>query len=233
MGATRSPAWLLGGIALALAATPVSAEEFWGAYAAIGGGWGRVNDVTYNLATAFNPSHPATFNDGYLADLKAGWRFGGPRVELELAYRNNEVDSFGPSGSVGPGAGSLNATTLMANAFYDFDTGTRVTPYVGVGIGGADVKADDIRRDIPSSSCCTGIVSGGSTGWAWQAIAGVAIRMTNQLSLTLDYRYLASPNVKYDYGTGCFPNGTGCISRGNLEQDYTSQAVTVGLRWAF
>lgn len=209
-------------------------------YVAIDGGWAWTEDVDFDLPTAPNRIHPTDFDTGYVVALRGGWRFravgpGTPRLELDLSYRQNDVDQFGGQGDVGPGTGKLKARGLMVNALYDFRFGSRFVPYVGLGLGSVRVEADDIRKDITSPACCTGIIDGKDSGLAWQGILGVAYEATQHWGVTLDYRYLATTDdLKYGYRAGCLPDGSACSRLpGDTEAKYRSHTVSVGLRYAF
>lgn len=75
----------------------------------------------------------------------------------------------------------LESQSLLANVYYDFNTGTKLTPYVGAGIGGAKIKASLNGEGIDD------------TTFTWQISAGVAYALTDKLSLDAGYRFI-------DYG---------------------------------
>ena len=222
--------------AIALAAGGASA----GPYLALDAGWAWAGEVDFNLPTAPNPIHPTDFKTGYLVALRGGWQFadrgpGTPRLELELSRRDNDVSTFGGQGDVEPGTGSLRATAYMLNGLYEFLPGGRFRPYVGLGIGLVDADADNIRKDLSGTQCCTGIIDGSDSGFAWQAIVGAAFAATQNWAITLDYRYLASGgDLKYNYKAGCLPDGSFCTRLpGETEAKYTSQTLSIGVRYAF
>lgn len=79
---------------------------------------------------------------GYRPEALADGR-GGARFEAELLARGLGVASVTENGRRGDGKGSLGIGALMANAYYDVDTGTAFTPYVGAGIGVAAASFSD------------------------------------------------------------------------------------------
>ena len=85
-----------------------------------------------------------TYDLGYSAGAKLGYSFGGPRVEFEYNYRNNGADTIATAGerSLRP---EVDLEWYMVNVLYDFDTGSKWIPYIGEGIGMADVKANNIH----------------------------------------------------------------------------------------
>src|SRR5262245_57735930 len=87
-------------------------------------GWYGRADAGYSFeSTATNEGGPEfELDDNWMGALGLGYAFdGGFRVEGELAYRNNDV--------VGTGQESTE-TSLMLNAFYDFNRGGRFQPYI-------------------------------------------------------------------------------------------------------
>jgi opacity protein-like surface antigen len=121
----------IGSVALACCVTTAVAEPVDGLYVAADIAANEVQDTTYVLTGALTPRHPTTFDVGYAGSLRLGYGWQGPRVEVEAGHRSNEVNDFGPAGNTGPGAGTISATTLMFNGYYDIDTGSRFTPFVG------------------------------------------------------------------------------------------------------
>ena len=89
--------------------------------------------------------------DGKLAGLAAGYRFGPRlRVEVEWFYRESEYDQTSPVTSATGDTfaklggeiqraedriGSISSQNVFANVYVDFPGRTRLTPYVGVGVG--------------------------------------------------------------------------------------------------
>ena len=88
---------------------------------------------------------------GMLAGLSAGYRLGGRvRVEAEWFHRESEYDQTSPVASATGDTfakldgeiqraedriGSVSSHNVFANVYVDFLSASRVTPYVGAGIG--------------------------------------------------------------------------------------------------
>lgn len=143
-----------------------------------------------------------------------GYQFGnGFRVEGEVAYR-----ASGISGSTNGGAsGETNAASLMANAFYDIRTGTKFTPYVGAGIGGAVVTFDNVT--IPGSS---NRIDDSDLVLAYQAMAGVAYQLDHNLKLDVGYRYLGTESPRFQ-----------TVNGSEVGSHYHNHAAVVSLRYEF
>lgn len=190
-------------------------------------------DIDYPLTGAPNPLHPTTFESGPVSGIQVGYRFEQLRIELELATRRNDAGRFGRLGFPAPGAGRLEANTAMVDFQLDVLLAGGFTPYLGLGIGVARVKADNVRKTIAGTFCCTGVVSRAETDVAGQAIAGSALRVSPQLELILEFRYPTAAATEFAYGVGCFGSGAGCLANSTLGGDYVSRTWTVGARWSF
>ncbi|UPT61534.1 MAG: OmpA family protein [Hyphomonadaceae bacterium JAD_PAG50586_4] len=183
-----------------------------GAAQATEGWYGRA-DVGYSLESTVDgnvdgENFSGDLENDWMGALGLGYAFAnGFRTEGELAYRYNdwegEIDTV-------PAAGYARSWSAMANLFYDFNRGSSVEPYLGVGVGAARVGAG-----------IDGIGSDEDTVLAYQAMAGIAFGISEQLDLDIGYRYFMAPEVEYE------------ASGLPIDVDYEHQAVTVGLRYQF
>jgi hypothetical protein len=213
--------------------TNARADQIEGLYLGAGLAYTRVNDVVYDLIGAPVVAHPAEFDSDHGLGLKAGWGFGSSRLELEWIDLGVKADTFGRVGEISPAIGKLDVNAWMVNVFYDFDLESRFIPYLGVGIGQADVKAKHISKHT-SPPDRTGFIDGGDKVFSWQAILGVAYQWNEHLGVSLDYRWMKTGDVDHDYGVGCIPDSlSGCIFNSRLKMDYDFQALSLGLRWVF
>lgn len=80
----------------------------------------------------------------------------------------------------------LQNQSLMLNAYYDINTCTRWTPYIGAGMGVSMLKftAKDMRSGLKMSEK--------SYNFAWQLGAGVTYDLTQNIALDAGYRYIDS-----------------------------------------
>ena len=150
---------------------------------------------------------------GYGVLGQVGYGFGPVRLEGELGWRGNGVDKLN---SVN-GKGGFDAATLMGNVYYDFATGTPWTPFVGAGIGGADVFANKIRNSSGTLSKDSDLV------FAYQGIAGVSYALNESTSLKADYRYLRTTEGSFDEVN----------SLNKAKATYQAHAVMVGFTYKF
>ncbi len=198
----------LAGVALAVmvgtAATAEGPAKHKGLYVsgALGANWATDSDVS-------GASGDVDFDLGWVGAVAVGYGFGnGLRLEGELSRRQNDADDFTGEGKV---AG------FMANLLYDFDVSPKFVPYVGLGAGLAIVEFENVSP-LPAADS----TDDSETVFAWQAIAGVAIPIRDQLDLTFDYRYFDVPDVdlRSDAGT-------------DVDTEYASHSVMIGLRYRF
>lgn len=156
---------------------------------------------------------------GYGVLGQAGYGFGPVRVEGELGFRRNNLSSFTNStGDFSPD-GSIGGVSGMANIYYDFDTGTRFTPYLGGGLGGLDLSENHVAAGG------VGVVNDSRLAFAYQGIAGISYAVDEALSIKADYRYLRTAdeglNLQPSYGGGY---GSGA---------YASHAIMIGFTYKF
>jgi outer membrane protein OmpA-like peptidoglycan-associated protein len=145
-----------------------------------------------------------------------GWRWGnGLRTELEGGYRRNNVKEINNCPTCGD-SGDQTAWTAMVNALYDFQTDGWVHPYLGVGVGGADVKFQGIGP--------IGGTNFDDSQWvfAYQGIAGIGITLDRPVEAFIEYRYLGTTGLDLSTAT----------AGGNIKSDsnYQNHAFMIGAR---
>lgn len=159
-----------------------------------------------------------TQDPGFAVLGQVGYGFGQIRVEGEFGWRANGADKVTGLTSSN-GSGSLDAASIMANVYYDVPTGTKLTPFIGAGIGGIDVSADKIRGSGVTYS------NDDQFTFGYQGIVGAAYALNDNLSIKADYRYLRSTDTKLSedpsWGTG------------SAKGDYVSHSILVGFTYKF
>ena len=241
---TLAGAFIAGFLQLALMAS-VAADTPKGPYAAVEGGLAWTANLVYtqtygNCAvppfyypcggTAYNA---VTYDLGYSAGVQIGYAFGGPRVEFEYNYRNNGASTIYTVNGTQSASGSLTSNNFMLNVLYDFDTGSKWTPYIGLGLGVADVSANNIH---PSNAVAVGsFLDGSSSKFAAQFIFGAEYAVSDKIGVTIDWRGLWAANANFNYGLACSGGGgtTNCQQTGTTNYDYWNGALNVGLRIKF
>ena len=187
------------------------------ALAADRGGYvsGRLGACILNDATLSEPGFPYTINTEYDMGLgiggAIGYDFGIWRVEGEVAYRINDVDSFTALGIGLQGSGDIDTLSTMANVYFDFENQTAITPFIGAGMGFAQVSANDW------SVAGIRIGSEDDSVFAYQFFIGLGISVTERLMLDLVYNYFATSDPEF----------------GITEAEYDSHNISFGARFNF
>ena len=204
----------VGAMALGLVST-ANAQTGW--YVGVGGGavimQDPTTDITFSNRTLFNrigaagvltdPQFKAQMDTGWVANLSAGYSglfIPQIRVEGEVAYRSNGVNKITESPAAFPcfstgcgGTGHIDSLAFMANGYYDFLNSSAFTPYIGGGIGGAEVYGHKVGITSPFNFT----FSAHDWEFAYQGIAGVRYNLNPNWDIHLDYRYFATLDPKF------------------------------------
>ncbi len=190
------------------AAPALAAGE--GVYLGLGAGvsFPQDSDVT---GTGVNVT--ADLDTGYSIIGAVGNSYrNGLRGEFELGYRGIDVGSVSGASA----SGDVDVFSFMINGYYDFKNKTKWTPYLGIGLGGANISADGVTPVSTSSLDDSDLV------FAYQGMAGLSYQVSNQLSLFTDYRYFATADPDFTLS-----NGTA------VDSEFSDHRVMFGLRWHF
>lgn len=148
-----------------------------------------------------------------------GYAFGPVRIEEEFGWRDNGVDTVSTPGlGKQGGSGDLYPLSLMTNVYYDIDTGSNFSPYLGAGLGAVDLQ----NRIVEAG---TTLIKADRIGLGYQGIAGLAYRVNDALSIKADYRYLATTPTS-------LPDDP-ALGTGTAKLAYESHAVLVGFVYRF
>ena len=217
--------------AAATIAVAPAAHAYQGFYGAIGAGLNYLQpDQDVESVGAFSPAFDseADYKNGIGVYTALGYDWGNKyRGEIEFAYRQNDARHYAGDGLGFAGwptlDGDLQAYSIMFNLIRDFDTGGALTPYVGLGVGGASFK-NQVSGPNPVLGAL--VIDDSAKRLAYQAIAGVAVKLAEGLSLDLSYRYFASAGTpKFDGTIGGTPVA--------IRHDYDTHSLFAGLRWNF
>lgn len=161
--------------------------------------------ATDTTVTFFDPSGSSddkvTFDPGIYIGGTGGYDFGFVRLEGELSYRNAALDTvtFADTTRFRNVDGDLGAFTGLFNVFFDLHNPSRVTPYLGGGIGFAALHLSD-TTGVGSSSTGRTLLYDESddTVFAYQIGAGMDIAINNRYSLDIGYRYFKTDNAELE-----------------------------------
>jgi OOP family OmpA-OmpF porin len=208
---------LLGAAASLLVAGTASADYTspTGWYMSLGAGANWLQDGDYQWYQSGDATDNGEFqyNEGYIVSGAVGYDFGRNwRVEFEVAYRDNDVDSTCDSG------GDCDTTSAqvwelsqMVNVLYDMPLGGNWEASVGAGIGGNLV----VLKEWDSLDMDDYVLAG-------QLLAQVGYRFADRWQVYADYRYMVLDDANMRYLTN---------PEYDFEIEKSEHALLVGLRF--
>lgn len=215
-------------LAAVMVAAPVAAHATDGWYGRVDAGYSFDGglDLSQTPAGANTLNGTGELDEDWSEHLGLGYAFtNGFRLEGEVGHRFNRLEPFGtglPTTDPSLATGDVHVWSAMVNAFFDLNKGGSFQPYIGLGVGAAQVNAH---------AASVGNVSrfdDESTSLAYQGLAGAAFSLSPQLSLDIGYRYFVVPELEFD-GLA----GGGSNIPASIDGDYDQHAATIGLRWQF
>lgn len=205
------------GLALtgAASAQTTAAPDGGGQYVSIAGGVIGKTDYNYRFSTG-GTRLDAELDAGPQGALAWGASVGANwRAELALGYRSQDISSW----MVLPGLGKItdggkaDTLSLDINAYYDFPVSGPVKPYLGAGVGVAQVKIDDGALDDKAEAL------------NMQAIAGASVAISPNVSLFAEGRYQRTGPIRITATLGA------ATKTSNI--DLSSAGGLVGVRFGF
>jgi opacity protein-like surface antigen len=124
------------------------------------------------------------------------------RIEIEGSYREaaNDAISFA-DGTFWDITGNTTIKAGMVNLLLDFHTQTRLSPYIGAGLGRAQIGFDDwlVVETDPLGAVSTFVLPPEEIDVAvWQAMAGFGLAISPGLIVDLEYRYFQPTSSNYN-----------------------------------
>jgi opacity protein-like surface antigen len=200
---------------------------------------------------------------GAYAALKVGYdfairdvqlAFGGPTpmrtaMELELNYMGcSEKQDVYPQGGSNVGLETFNLTAYSAilNGLIKFED-LPITPYFGGGVGASVLYVTNHKLSVNGNTngtpteYITKTASANNVCLALQAIVGIERQIYQNLSIFIEYRFLAYMDPQFAFGNEqtfnvappnqSRPNGVG---GSNSSSDFiANQIISSGLKWSF
>ncbi len=189
-----------------------------------GANWIEDSEIRQIDTGLLEPGSPDQFSwqTGYIALGSIGYRFNFWRVEFEVAYRQNDVDTF--CNTFDPCLTGLDMDiwelSQMINVFYDLPLGGNWTASVGAGVGGNLVT---FSPDPTAEFDVTGAgLRGDDYVLAGQLIAQIAYQLSERWELYVDYHFMFmdDPDMQ-DPGE----------TREHWEVEKTDHALLIGVRF--
>ena len=145
---------------------------------------------------------------GYDAALFVGYDLGAFRIEAEVAYKRARVDDIetavglpGAAAIVGApltpdilpaGGGRSSALSFMINGMLDFGDDDGVSGFVGGGVGIARIDYNNVRAFSNQAAA----LDDSDTRFAWQVVAGLRQAISDNVDITLRYRFFNADNIR-------------------------------------
>lgn len=200
---------------------------------------------SFNQTTAFDTA--GTYQVG------VGYQFNSWfRGDITAQYRGNsnfkgtDLVTFPFAGAVASGVDNYSASKsellFLANAYVDLGTWWCVTPFIGAGVGASRVSISNFTDNgltnaqlatppfVGGPPVASSAVAGNGSQWnfAWAAHAGLAYRVSPNLTLELAYSYV---NLGDGY-TGVAATFDGSSGGHAFKfRDITSHDLKFGVRW--
>ena len=217
----------------------------------------QVNATSTAIGQAPLDQGPSS-NLGSYAGFKVGYdfavrdvqlAFGGPTpirtsMELEGSYLGTyekiplyNVSTGGPT--VGYETYNLNAYNVILNGLVKFED-LPVTPYFGGGVGVVFMTALNHKMAVDGAingtqtSYSTTTSTGNNTSLALQALVGLEKEIYDNLTLFVEYKFLAWLDVKFAYGSEPTLSNPPTPGGSNSQNDFTAQQLlSAGVKYSF
>lgn len=147
-------------------------------------GWYLRGDVAYNFSSTVKAhvDYPGgstqseyELKRGFSPFIGVGYQFNNYlRADATVGYSQRDSNYYETT---------TDLWEAMANAYVDLGNYYGITPYVGGGIGFANVNYD-YQGPVDAR-----LKSGGTNRFEWALMAGIAVDITPRLKLDLGYRY--------------------------------------------
>jgi len=189
-------------------------------YASVGVGWSYAEPFVMDDNHAvinydFNPS-VASFAGGLSV-------FGHWRFELEALLMDNAPEVLYVRGTdieLDTKAGDkLNTTSFLLNVYRDFPVGTVLRPYLGFGLGAANVELR-YTEYTPVPVFENPLIDDDTWTFAYQIVAGLTVPLGQHFGVGAEYRYWRAPDVALEDLTGSPLSGGQGIHSGWLRLSY-------------
>ncbi len=191
----------------------------------VNSGWYLRGDLGYrfqnfNTATDIlnNYTHTSMENP-FVAGVGAGYKFEWIRFDVTGDYGG--PSNFNGAAALGTNTvtAKIDTYTVMFNGYLDLGTWYGLTPYVGAGIGKAQIEIYNFAPTPPPINLISAFRQWNT---AWSAMAGVSYNLTYDLLIDVGYRHVDMGDINGGLGTRLF-----------TLNKVTGDEIRVGLRYFF
>jgi opacity protein-like surface antigen len=193
----------------AAAAAPATTQ-----YISVSGGFIGKTDYDYGFAGGYKAD--SDVDAGAQGAIAWGSTVGGAwRAEIALGYRSQKNDTVVTQNGAKLGVtdGKIKTLSVDINGYYDFPVAGPVKPYLGAGVGVAQISFNDDLIDDKGDALTL------------QAIAGASFAVSPTISLFAEGRYQYTGSIKIKTSS---PSG-----EREEKLNMTGPGALVGARFAF
>lgn len=199
-----------------------------------------LNHTSFATAPGFTWLDKGGFDSGPMFGVGIGYQWNSwLRFDLTGEYRGRvgfaALDRYtgGATFFTNDYRGTKSEWVFLANAYADLGTWYGITPFIGAGIGFANIRIDHFRD--------TNVIAGGG-GWApegsktnlaWALHAGLAYQVTPRFTVELAYRLLWLGNAQTGTLVNLDPTVPCATTCDQMHfRDIYSHDLKLGMRWA-
>jgi len=171
-------------------------------------------------------------------EIAAGAAFGRARVELAFAHRDLDfgaVANFTGVRGAQPVDADGKSRALMLNGYWTLCDHDDVQPFVFAGAGVARNELDRVHYAFPSIDANAATITRGGrhTGIAWNAGAGVALRLSERMFVDVALRYTRLGDIETEAGEATIirPTRTLILNIDGTRGDVDAVGVVFGIRF--
>ena len=159
-------------------------------YMSCNAGVALLQDADLTDSTMSGAKFNIEYDPGYFVGIAIGNHIDNFRIEAEIGYQKNKLDSLKLTSNGVTYSGDITSdneirlSTLMFNIYYDFLKESMFSPYLCAGLGLGNIKVDGASKSDAVS--------------AYQYGAGVAFRISDRVALDLKLRHLETSDYEFE-----------------------------------
>lgn len=139
-----------------------------------------------------NKEADLNFDFPYGVNLALGYQWKEARAELEGGYRIVGVKEItGTNGRKNEVTGDISALTILLNGYYDIPTGSKLRPYLGLGVGLGFNDGNVFLEGNANSK-----LDIGGTFFTYQAKSGLQYEIAKKANIFAELKYVGNGSYK-------------------------------------
>jgi opacity protein-like surface antigen len=197
---------------------PISFNYGWYVRGDIGYAFGALGGA--RSAPGFSDPHDNRLDNGLMGGIGAGIKTRWLRTDITIDY-TSPLTYTGSVAAPDDTTAKVAALAALFNGYVDLGTWYNFTPYIGGGIGAAQIRVSDYAS--PAAPPFAAGTSKTQYGFAWALTGGVGYQVAPNIVVDASYRY-----VNYgDVVSASDPFGDMTLT------NVAAHEVRLGIRWSF